>query len=389
MHTLSIQNRPIATSFEAKPPEVPWTCRRLCEKVMRVFWDVFSIIVFPIGIVRLVIWWIKDRAFLLGVVPGGRGASIWKTWNQLPIHDEMPNFRKFWEIAKFYLHVLFFPYYYNDKAKLAGDKLIKEYQGTRITIKSADGAALQGAFFPGKNRQKAIIYAVGNAQQWEFTERELKDFKELGVSLLMVNPRSTGESTGSCYEQGYALDIYSAYEYLIHKEGLDPEDILLVGFSMGAAYGTCGASLIQEKYPDKKIAAINLRSFSDLHLETQELKLLGSILRLGARVLSFDLNVKEAWGKLKGKKCIFYHKEDRIIPWNASLAKAVAKTGDHTKIIQMHTHKHPYGHHLRPFCPTETELLFAQIGEMLKIDPPPVRFKCEDHQPWEAIGACL
>jgi dienelactone hydrolase len=166
------------------------------------------------------------------------------------------------------------------------------------------------------------------------------------------------------------LDIYTAAEYLIHKKGIDPEDIVFAGFSMGGANTTKGASLIQEKYPEKKIKAININSFSSLHLEIQTVLknkgILAAIGRLGATLLALDMDVKKDWDSLNGEKVIFYNPKDPLIPHPAQLATAVQKK----PIGKSHLIQLPSTSDHIPFNEeVEINTFYAALRDLLDIKP--------------------
>jgi hypothetical protein len=323
---------PISTlpsiTYEAHwPKELDPALKNVLTKIARLFWNIISVIIFPIGLVRLVSRALRDGALRI-IVPGN-------------------------------VEVV---------CNVMGKSLLKNFSGHPLTLTSPDNTLLDGAFFPGKIRKKAIIYAFGNAHQWENCSQRLEQLKPLNTSILVINPRGVGKSEGTRSEEGYALDIYAAYDFLIKKEKIDPNDIVFVGFSMGAAYGTCGAALVQEEYPDKEIKAINIKSFSDLQLELQTILagrgILGAIARITAKILAFSLYPKQGWDTLKGKKCIFYDPSDEVIPKPASLFKAVK---DHpvgtTEVVKLH----PRGHNAY-FVEDELNTFQNTILDYLKID---------------------
>lgn len=297
--------------------------RTLCQKITRLVWNILSIIIFPIGLCRLTYWKVREIALALAI-PG----------NPLRPHN------------------------------------VKHRPGIteKVSLTSPDGAQLDGIFLPGKHKKKVILLAFGNAMRWETAGRLIDFLMPLNTSILSVNPRGVGKSTGTRYEEGYALDIYTAYEYLIHKKGIDPEDIILFGFSMGAAYGTMGASLIQEKYPEKKIAVFNLSSFSCLKRLTKEISkkvagILGCIFGYGVNFISFDMNVKKALDTLKGRKFIFGHKNDEIILHLASMGEAVRqKPSKNTDLVERN---HP--EHLASYDANEGRCIYEHLLEALKL----------------------
>ncbi|NGX37102.1 MAG: hypothetical protein K1000chlam2_00252 [Chlamydiae bacterium] len=241
-----------------------------------------------------------------------------------------------------------------------GKSLLQKYGGQSIQLKTPDGATLDGAFFPGKNPKKAILYATGNCHQWELLDDKLQELKPHDTSILIINPRGVGKSSkGTESEEGYALDYYTASEYLIKQHNLDPENILSIGFSMGGATTALGAALIQEKYPDKKISAINICSFSSLQLTIQKvLGKWGTLAKFGSMLLGVDMHVKEAWDKLKGERCVFFNPEDGTIPTSASLFQAVKDNSKGRCYLYEMLH---IPDHSRPFFKDELEILNAQI----------------------------
>ncbi|NGX39970.1 MAG: Multifunctional-autoprocessing repeats-in-toxin [Chlamydiae bacterium] len=281
------------------------------EKITRFVWNLLSVIIFPIGLYRIASSYIRDRVLSI-IVPG------------IIVGPD-----SLFQIPKWIFQFFFNRPALNTNLEDRGKDILDEHKGSSLILTAADGATLDGAFFPGKTHpKKAIIYLGGNGEQWELMFKEVRRFQSHGTSVLLFNPRGVGKSTGTRYEQGYALDVFAAYQFLISKKNIDPEDILLIGYSMGAAIGACGASLVQKEYPDKKISGVNIFSFSDLNLEIDEiLKDFGGILsrigRLANRMIGFDLCPKKAWETLKGTKWIFHNPHDGIILEKASLKVAV------------------------------------------------------------------
>ena len=276
---------PIDTGFQAKwPTHLDPALESTCTKVGRVFWNVISVIIFPIGLCRLAFWLVRKVA--LGyAVPG-------------PFHVD----------------------------KLNGKCLLEKMGGQNIQMKSPDGVKLDGAIFPGKEQKKAVIFSFGNAMSWETSSYYISLLKMLGVTVLVLNPRGIGKSEGSRSEKGFALDIYTGYEYLIEKKGIKPSDIVHVGYSMGGGYGAEGAALVQKKYPQENLSAMNIRSFSSLHTEANALLgktgcYLGCLGKLGLWMAGLNMNPKAALDTLKGRICIVSSPSDGVIPKEASMIK--------------------------------------------------------------------
>lgn len=326
---------PISTSFQAEwPKHLDPAQKHFFTKVWRVAWNVLSVVIFPIGLCRLAYWKMRDVA-LSFAIPG----SI--------IRDPRE-----------------------------GQYVLEEFNGTKIELNAPDGAKLEAAFFPGENRRdKAVIFGPGNAMQYETSQRYIHLLKQLGISVLVINPRGTGNSTGARYAEGFALDTYTGYEYLIQKEKVDPNDILHFGFSMGGGYGALGAAMVQKQYPEKKISAINYRSYGDLQAVAKGFagRVSGCFGCLGSCILScipFRIPAKQALDTLKGRVAVVYNPSDGIISHSLSMAGAMrADPKRRVKLIEQHADPVVYAEaHLRGMDIPELEAIYSEVCKMLQLD---------------------
>ncbi len=216
------------------------------------------------------------------------------------------------------------------------EKLQWEYGCENISLKTPDGNELDGMLLRGAQK-KAIIYCVGWMSYFEFPKRFdlVHDIKtRVGdVNLLLFNPRGVGESEGEPSSEGLVLDLYSTFKYLTEVEGIDPDDIVIYGHSLGGAYGAQGAGLIQREYPEAKINlfiersfasyAENLRGLFFKHLPNHP-RVAEIISRLAQDLLDSCQWVVEALEdamSLKGKICIAYNKFDEAVPFQCSFYK--------------------------------------------------------------------
>lgn len=347
--------------YEAKWPEkLNPALKSLAHKVARVVWDLLSIIIFPIFLARMAFKWLKNKVLRV-IVPGNIDKDL-----------HLIKFKTTWEWIKAICLFLTNSEHFKINRDAEGKKLLSDHGGHSLTLTTPDGVKLDGAFFPGKIKDKVIIFAKGNTGQWENHTQKLAELLKLNTSLLMVNPRGVGKNKGHRSEEGYALDIYTAYDFLIREKKFDPNEIVLVGFSMGGGYGTCGAAITQDQYPEKEIKVMNINSFSDLQTEVETMLqgrgLLKFIGRIAAQVLRLELHPKKAWDKLKGEKWIIYNPKDEIIPKPASLYRAVkSKPVGTTKVIKLHGTDTSHEHH-RPFYEDEIEAMHTALLSMLKID---------------------
>jgi hypothetical protein len=327
----------------------------LCYKIAAFVWDLISIILFPIGLYRLQYAEIQQMIF------------------QVALPGEL-----------------------NPPAllQILREELIQQLGAERITLETPDQVQLDGIFCPGLLSTKTILFAPGNAMQYETSGPFIDFLKHTGANVMMVNPRGVGESHGSPTPEGLALDIYTAYEYLINEKGLDPDDILLYGYSMGGCYGNRGAALVQEKYPDKALPSLIDRSFSNLAIEVYFTALnyvppiLAAIAYWAIIFFSCQMDSKAASDRLRGNRVIIYHPLDQVIPFEASFYQAVCCTSptSNVHICELISTEEEQRagrdaiHHSRRFCEEERLIILRNLHRLLCIPfPEDLEKECQIH----------
>jgi hypothetical protein len=328
--------------FQAKWPErLDPASKPILHKAFQVFQRVLYYLFFPITFT-----WshVQNLVYRFPIMPG---------YADLPL--EYYTGFSYFGLIKFIVRFLINPNAYKVDSPDFGKSLLNVYGGEKIQLKSPDGVKIEAAFFENKETDRVVFVSGGNGTQWETQQRWLDLLQPLGVSVLLFNPRGTGSSNAARSSEGWALDYYSACEYLYAK-GYDPEKVLPLGFSMGGATSTRGVALVQAKYPNKKISALNMCSFSNLH------KMGGTIERLGLRLLNIHMPVKSKWDTLKGEKVVMHRPQDMNIPYRASLAKSV-KNCAATRIVALD----PDLGHNDPFTIEETLKIQSEIRRLLDL----------------------
>lgn len=285
-----------------------------CNKTMRIAYLIFSVILFPVGLIRLL----------------GRFISVIVT-------------------KKAFLPGVMTPKSEITTARHALNKFSKDCE--RITIETADHVKLDTLLVnhPEESKkpikdQKFIVSFNGNMGTYEgAVESLLKLSKQTGANVYTGNYRGIGLSEGFPLEmKDLVMDGEALIQYLLSL-GVKSKNILIYGYSMGGAVGANVAALHQKK--GDEINFISDRSFSTLLKETKEVfkdtgrDLLKSSFFLhrfyGVLILAsipFALGIIQAIGwntnnlkcfkKIQGYKCIIYHRYDQVIPYAASLFKA-------------------------------------------------------------------
>ena len=86
-------------------------------------------------------------------------------------------------------------------------------------------------------------------------------FRELGLSTLIIDYRGYGLSDGKPSEEGTYLDAESAWNYLIEERGLQADDIIIFGRSLGGGVATW---LAKNKQPAALIIESTFTSITDI-----------------------------------------------------------------------------------------------------------------------------
>jgi fermentation-respiration switch protein FrsA (DUF1100 family) len=109
-----------------------------------------------------------------------------------------------------------------------------EYQSLRIVTK--DQEQIAGWFIPGG--EKTVLYFHGNGDNISGRLSHAKLWHDLGFSMLLIDYRGYGESTGEPIEVGLYTDALAAWEYLTIERGIPAEQIVVVGESLGGGVAT-------------------------------------------------------------------------------------------------------------------------------------------------------
>ncbi|MFA5900630.1 MAG: alpha/beta hydrolase [Hyphomicrobium sp.] len=99
-------------------------------------------------------------------------------------------------------------------------------------IDTPDGARLISWYAPAAPGQPTILYLHGNAGNLASRSERVRRYIARGYGVLFLSYRSYGGSTGTPSEAANVADARLAYDALI-KDGVDPEDIIVYGESLG------------------------------------------------------------------------------------------------------------------------------------------------------------
>jgi uncharacterized protein len=154
----------------------------------------------------------------------------------------------FGTVAFIYLLVCFSLRIWHNRLIFFPDLVIKntprdldlQYEEVRIPL---NGDTLYGWWIPtnnnvnGKTRDKVLIYLHGNSTNISGSNlRHAERFQRLGFSVLSIDYRGYGKSTGNFpTEASVYQDAQTAWDYLTKERKVKAENIFIYGHSLGGA----------------------------------------------------------------------------------------------------------------------------------------------------------
>jgi len=103
-----------------------------------------------------------------------------------------------------------------------------------VSIETADGVTLHGWFIAGRSSQ-VLLFFHGNAGNISHRLDSIRQFQNLGLSVLIIDYRGYGQSEGRTTERGIYRDADAAWRYLIEERGMVARNIVIFGRSLGAS----------------------------------------------------------------------------------------------------------------------------------------------------------
>ena len=113
-----------------------------------------------------------------------------------------------------------------------------------VAIDTSDGVTLHGWFIVGQSSQ-VLLFFHGNAGNISHRLESIRQFRELGLSVLIIDYRGYGQSGGRTTEKGIYRDTDAAWRYLTEDRGISASDIVIFGRSLGGSAASWLATQVQ------------------------------------------------------------------------------------------------------------------------------------------------
>jgi len=174
-----------------------------------------------------------------------------------------------------------------------------------VSIETADGVALHGWFIVGRS-SRVLLFFHGNAGNISHRLDSIRQFQNLGLSVLIIDYRGYGQSEGRTTERGIYRDADAAWRYLIEGRGMVADNIVIFGRSLGASVASWLAARHQP------LALIVESSFTSVPDIAQDL-----YPWLPVRWLSrFDHATRDYVRDVRSPILVVHSRDDEIIPFH-------------------------------------------------------------------------
>lgn len=176
----------------------------------------------------------------------------------------------------------------------------------QIWIDSPEGK-VEAWYMPGFGRSKkspgpAVIYAHGNAELIDNNAKALRQYRVMGIGVMLCEFRGYGRSAGSPSQAAITDDFIKAYDWLAARPEIDSEKIIFHGRSLG---GGVACSLSQHRKP---VAMIVQSTFISM-------KKMAAKFFLPAFAVRDPFDNEQAMKTLDCPKLILHGSRDSIIPF--------------------------------------------------------------------------
>src|SRR5689334_7404799 len=103
-----------------------------------------------------------------------------------------------------------------------------------VWFRSGDNTKLHGWYAPLPDARRLVVYSHGNREHVADQASVITRLQtHLQATVFAYDYRGYGRSRGKPYERGCVADCMAAQRWLAEREGVNTEDIVLVGRSLG------------------------------------------------------------------------------------------------------------------------------------------------------------
>lgn len=190
-----------------------------------------------------------------------------------------------------------------------------DYRWTDAGIVRIGAARDIAAYTIGDFRGKCLIFCHGNGETAVSERYWFEQLAAAGVSVICPDYRGYGLSAGELSEKGCYEAAHAAYDYLVQERHVSPQDIVVLGYSLGSAVAvelsvteTTGGLILQTPFADGRKL---LRSWASQH---------GRVMSVVGWVVSFlplscPFPTSSHLGRVSVPALVIHGTADSIVPY--------------------------------------------------------------------------
>ena len=206
-------------------------------------------------------------------------------------------------LAAAYLYFFQEKFVYRPSARIEATPASVGMYYEEVALVASDGVRLTGWYLPLADARGTVLFCHGNAGNISDLLGVAKDAHRLGLGILLFDYRGYGQSEGTPSEEGTHRDAEAAWNYLVQEAGLAPDQIAIIGRSLG---GPIAARLARDKTPAALFLEATFTSIPELGQELYPIFPVGLLARYEYPTLEY----------LKQVQCpvlVSHSRDDRFI----------------------------------------------------------------------------
>jgi len=213
---------------------------------------------------------------------------------------------------------------------------IGEWTPTAVLVQDAwmtadDGTRLHGWYVRHETPKAHALVLHGNAGNVTLLAESLRILnRKHGLAVLALDYRGFGRSDGVPSEKGVLMDARAGRDWLADKEGIDPQDVVLMGQSLG---GGVAIDLAADDGCRGLVIANTFTSLPDVaqhHVWWMPMKLL----------MRMRMNSLEKIKSYDGPLLLSHGDADEVIPYEQGVALYEAAASTNKRMITVKGGKH-------------------------------------------------
>ncbi|AHK79580.1 lysophospholipase [Ectothiorhodospira haloalkaliphila] len=186
-----------------------------------------------------------------------------------------------------------------------------------VWLDTEDGERLHAWFIPAREgagdrneagadecRAPVLLFLHGNAGNISHRLESLQIFHRLGLSVLILDYRGYGKSSGSPAEEGTYLDALAGWQHLLEERDYAADEVVVFGRSLGAAVAAHTAARVQ---PGALILESAFTSAPELGADLYPWVPVRTLLR-------FEYDTRRALEQVESPVLLAHSRDDEIVP---------------------------------------------------------------------------